>query len=74
MPANPSQTQGGVKLVLYNPAHLTRLGTMTRALEVSQMGAEPPETPARRRLVKAASTTFHTNSTTNFDSQPSRGV
>ncbi|KAJ5648654.1 hypothetical protein N7490_005026 [Penicillium lividum] len=32
------------------------------------------ETPARRRLVKAASTTFHTNSMTNLDSHSSRGV
>ncbi|KAJ5167814.1 uncharacterized protein N7482_003408 [Penicillium canariense] len=32
------------------------------------------ETPARRRLQKAASTTFHMNTSTNFDSQPSRGV
>ncbi|KAJ5721455.1 uncharacterized protein N7483_009389 [Penicillium malachiteum] len=32
------------------------------------------ETPARRRLQKAASTNFHINSTNNLDSQFSRGV
>ncbi|KAJ5644101.1 uncharacterized protein N7484_006608 [Penicillium longicatenatum] len=66
MPANPSQTPGrgqagSVQSRSSNPSRNDDSGS----------GAE---TPARRRLVKAASTNFHTNSTTNFDSQPSRGV
>ncbi|KAJ5925503.1 hypothetical protein N7454_008142 [Penicillium verhagenii] len=66
MPVNPPQTPGrgqagSVQSRSSNPSRNDDSGS----------GAE---TPARRRLVKAASTNFHTNSTNNFDSQPSRGV
>lgn len=79
--------RGGVKPAPYNLAHPTCQGMMIRALVVSINPADWPahrreheltycttaETPARRRIQKAASTNFHMNSTTNTDSQSSRG-
>ncbi|KAJ6166776.1 hypothetical protein N7470_002223 [Penicillium chermesinum] len=66
MPAKPSQTPGRgqagvIQSTSSNPSRNDDSGS----------GAE---TPARRRLQKAASTTFHTSNSANLDPQSSRGV
>lgn len=88
MPVKPSQTSGrgqagSVQSRSSNPSRNDDSGSGGKSEVVLQAGTSmrqklissiTAETPARRRLQKAASTNFHSNSLANLDSQSSRGV
>ncbi|KAJ5584582.1 uncharacterized protein N7459_004382 [Penicillium hispanicum] len=86
MPVKPSQTSGrgqsgSVQSRSSNPSRNDDSGSGGKAIhspgrkhyqEADEL--QTAETPARRRLQKAASTTFHMNTSNNFDSQSAKGV